>query len=199
MRLRPFIALTAVIALGAIAQPLTAGAITYVESGEISGFLDSAALNDTPFTFTFYGDTSGIFNFLSSGVLLNPATSNNIEIGASNGWFTDAVVVGVNPSIGPSHGIVGFSSVSLTAGITFEAAGAFGYNLATPISVSDVPAYGHYASGPIATNLGELTITDARNLAFTATLGAPEPSALFLCAAAFTALLFARHWRKRAA
>jgi hypothetical protein len=172
MRFALFTPLALAVAASAFVQPLAAAPIFYVETGQLSGSLGSTVLTDASFTFTFYGDTANITSLSSS--LLNPATSNSISIGASNGSFTTAVDAGVNPSYTSSSGIVGFTDPSENNGITFVSTGAYGYDLATPISVSSVSAF--YDEGSLATTLGTLTITGAQDLTFTATGGVPEPS-----------------------
>jgi hypothetical protein len=151
-----------------MAAPLAAGSITYVETGQVSGTLAGVALTNVPFTFTFLGDTTNIT--ASGSILLNPAISNTITIGSSNGTFTIPVETGV---VSGSN-IIGFSDLARTDGITFVSAGVAGYNLATAISVSAVaPVVA--SGGSLGTSLGTLVITGSQDLTFTATTGVPEP------------------------
>ena len=158
--------------------PLTAGPITYVESGQLTGTLGTTPLTNAAFTFTFYADTTNITGAgTGANPFLNPALSTAIVIGASNGSFSEAVDTGVNNV----DGIIGFVDAALTAGITFNSSGAVGYNLATPISVSATASFA--ANGSFATSLGTLAISairGAQDLTFTATTGVPEPATFSL-------------------
>ena len=160
-------------------QPLSAGPIRYVETGQLSGTLGGVGLTNVSFTFTFFGDTA---NITGSNPLLNQAISNTIVVGASNGFFTTPVETGVNSTAG----IIGFADLTQLNGITLSSAGAIGYNLAAPISVSGSP---FSASGSLGTSLGTLSITSAQNLNFTATAGVPEPGTLGLSALALIGVL----------
>jgi hypothetical protein len=183
MRLALVMPLLLAVAAVTLVRPLTAGPITYVETGQLSGTLATAPLSGVSFTFTFIGDTT---NITGAGTVSDPffnlATSNTITIGASNGSFTTTVGMGVNNI----DGIIGFSNLAETSGITFTSPGAIGYNLATPISVSSATAF--FGSGSLLTSLGTLSITSAQNLTFTATTGVPEPATLELSALAFLGL-----------
>lgn len=162
-----------------------AGPITYTESGTLSGSLGATTLTNVSFTFVFNGDTA---NIVSGNPLLNPATSNSISIGAFNGSFTTAVEVGVGAA-----GIIGFTDLSENDGITFSSAGAVGYNLAAPITVTAPTS--HFASGSLETSLGTLAITGAQNLSFTATL-VPEPASMSLLGLSLLGLTSLRLRRK---
>jgi hypothetical protein len=170
------------LALGLL-QPLGAASIIYIETGQLSGTLGSSALNDAAFTFTLIGDTANITGAgTAMSPFLNTAISNTFAIGASQGFFSSAVDAGADGV----DAQVGLTSSALTAGITFNSAGATGYNLATAISVSASSPF--FASGSFATNLGTLAITGAQNLTFTAIV-VPEPATGVL--SAFTLLGFA--------
>lgn len=152
-------------------QPLTAGPITYTETGQLSGTLGTTVLTNTSFTFVFNGDTA---NITGSNPLLNIALSNSLSLGSSIGSFTTAVEVGVNPL----SGVIGFSNTAENAGITFTSATAVGYGLATPIAITGGTPL--FYTGTFATSLGTLDITSAQNLGFTASGGVPEPGTLAL-------------------
>ncbi len=92
------------------------------------------------------------------------------------------------------NGVNGFPP---NAGVTFRS-GLSGYLLATPISVSAIlPAH---AGGTFSTDLGTLTITDAQNLSFIATVPetVPEPSSLISIGTGLLGLATVYLRRKRA-
>lgn len=187
----PYIGL-AIAALGLL-QPLSAASIIYIETGQLSGTLGTSALNNAGFTFTLIGDTANITGAgTDASPFLNTALSNTFAIGASHGFISSAIEAGADGQSGQ----VGVTSPALTAGITFDAAGAMGYNLATPIAVSAISPF--FAGGSFATNLGTLAITGAQNLTFTAIL-TPEPATGALSALTLLgfALLGVRTARKR--
>jgi len=158
----------AIAALGFL-QSLAASPITYVETGQLSGTLGTSGLNNVAFTFTFSGDTNNITGAgTGANPFLNEAISNSLTIGVSKGSFLPVIDVGVNNVLGQ----IGVTDPALTDGITFTSAGAIGYDLVTPISVSSSSAY--FAGGSLATTLGTLTISSAQNLTFT--VAAPEPA-----------------------
>jgi hypothetical protein len=188
MRIAAF-ALFALAASVAFVQPLAAGPITYVESGEISGTLGSTALDNVAFTFTFVGDTANITT--SSGVFYNIATSNAVTIGSTNTTFTSSVEVGLNNL----NGFIGLCDVISGCGpqITFEGApGSSTYALATSISIPQSGATD--LIGSFTTAAGTLTATSAQDLLFTATLGTatPEPGTVGMLGAGLAALAFLR-------
>jgi len=175
--------------IGIFGAAVVASPIIYTESGQVSGTLGATTLTNAAFTFVFTGDTA---NITGSGVLLNIPTSNSITIGASSGSFTTAVNVGVNTG----SGIIGFTDLAKSNGITFTSAGAVGYNLATPISVTASTPF--FDQGSLGTSLGTFTITSALNLSFTAITGVPEPASLTFVGAGLLGLMSLLLLRKRA-
>jgi hypothetical protein len=157
-------------AVGVFGGAVWASPITYTESGQLTGMLGGTTLTNANFTLVFNGDTA---NITGTTTLLNTAISNSFTIGGVNGLFTVPVEVGVSPS----QGNIGFDAPALAAGITFPG-GAFGYNLATPISVTALVPLFH--TGSIPTSVGALVIGPAQNLSFTATLAPEPPSLTFL-------------------
>ncbi|MEP7353237.1 MAG: hypothetical protein ABI824_08410 [Acidobacteriota bacterium] len=173
------------IVLAALATVAHAGPITYIETGEISGRLGTGnaaiSLTNTSFSFTFNSDTANIFTF-TPGVLFNPALSNSITIGALSGSFTEAMIAGLVPG----SGLIGMGGAAGDKAINFSSAGAVGYGLVTPISVSNPAA--SFAGGTYSTTLGDLVVTGAQNLTFTAVLGTPEPGTIGLSVVGLLAL-----------
>jgi len=169
-----------------------ASTIYYELSGNVSGSIGGNTLTNTFFTFDFVGDTTGVSG--TAPIFLNPATSTSIFLsGFGNGAFTSAVVVGVNQS---ALGIVGFTDPGATNGITFQNAGAVGWDLVSAIGplTASVP---FFVTGTLNTDLGVLIFTDASNLSFTASLSPiPEPSTTVLMGVGLAAIGLLR-WRKR--
>jgi hypothetical protein len=157
------------------AASLPASTIQYVESGQLSGTLNTANI-------TGNGSNSNPYE--------NTALSNTITIGSSNGSFTGTVEVGdINAS-----SLIGFGNSSLTGYIAFLNSVAATYNLAS--AVGPLTETSSYSGGSFTTSLGTLNITGAQDLSFTATIAtAPEPSLLGLSAFGLLAIIFAG-WRK---
>ncbi len=167
-----------------LALPLAAGPIRYWMTGSLFGSLGTAPVTGAEFTFVFNGDTT---NIAGTNPLLNPAISNSISItGFGSGQFTQAIDVGVNPTLG----IGGFSNTGLVSGITLQNGGFVGWDLATPIGPL-TSASALFATGSLTTSLGTLAITGAQDLTFQATT-VPEPATAALTG---LALLFVAGFR----
>jgi hypothetical protein len=156
-----------------------ASPITYTESGQLSGTLGNTTFTNADFTFVLNGDTTGISN-TTAQIVWNLATSNSFTIGLLNGSFTSPVAVAVNQAPGRNLGFAyfpnGVNGFPPNAAVTFISGAPAGYVLATPISVSAIlPSH---AGATLSTDIGTLTITDAQNLSFIATVSVPEPSSL---------------------
>jgi hypothetical protein len=179
----------AFVLFSALSFPLGATTIFYDATGELSGTLNGTTITNTPFTFDFEGDTTGVFVDIG-GVLFNTITSNTIVLGGSPGSITEALQVGVNPA----NGIVGW--ITASSDLTFPA-GALGWNLASSIGPLKA-ATDSAAMGSFSTSLGEVTLTGGQNFTFSAIL-APEPATAGLVGfmlAAFTALAIRRAWAR---
>jgi hypothetical protein len=150
---------------------LLAAPITYTLSGTLSGSVGATPFTNVAFTFTFTGDTGGVFAPGPAGVLLNPIPSNSILLGAQSGQFTEPVDTIVNANTGDA----GFVDPALTKGLTIPNAGFVGWNLAT--GIGPLPNVGApTAVGIFNTSFGTLTLTSAQGVTFGAVVSAvPEP------------------------
>ena len=162
---------------------LVAAPISYTITGFLNGSLDATPFAAEPFTVVINADTAGV-NLALPGILYNPAFSTSISItGVGSGSFVSSMIVGVNYL----DGIIGFTDGSV-GGVTFQNAGAIGWDLASPIGPLTA-ASPFYAAGTLPTTFGTLTITGARDLSFSADTGVPEPSTGLLVAAALAAAI----------
>ncbi len=181
-----------VVLCGLVFSPLVGSPITYTMTGNVSGSIGATPLSNAPFTFVFYGDTTGIYTFPSGplNILMNPALATSILLSGSAGGFIEPVIVGVEPVAG----VVGFADAANTKGLTLVHAGAVGWDLASPIG----PLTGEpgFANGSFATTLGVFTISGGSDVSFTAANTVPEPGGALLFGCALSGLIAL--WRVKA-
>lgn len=199
-------ALAAAVAAPALAfAPFAAGRawaapITYTETTTASGTLGAAAFTDARVTLSFSGDTGGVAA-PAPGLVINPAGTATVAVAGVGAGTFDAggqaaiafqamggAGIGAN-SRDPSVDQNGQTYVLVTGNAAFAT-----YGLAGAIGPVTGPAV--FRPGlAFSTTAGDLALTSAGDVTFTAAVGAsavPEPASLALFGAGLLGLSLAR-------
>lgn len=149
-----------------------AAPITYKLQGLFDGSIGGTPVTGEAFVWTITGDTASEFVFVP-GIFMVPALTNTIEVSGFGTLIPTApFVVFFQPGVGQD----GFIATNFISGISFirSLLGAYtGTTSIGPLGVS--PLF----TGPLATNMGILSIGNTTDLTFQAST-VPEPLTLAL-------------------
>jgi hypothetical protein len=180
-------------ATSAFATPAPATLITYTETADVSGSLNSVDFTDNVITLTASGDTSSVAEGPPGFFSLSVPVTFTLS-GGGSGTFTDEILLIDNQFVPAA----GFGDFTTFEPIIYTASSVFAtYDLKTAI--------GPVVGGPInnggstfATNVGPLIIDSVSGEStFTATI--PEPATWTMMALGFAGLGFAGYRRSRSA
>ena len=184
-------AIFAVFGLAAVLQVASASPIQYTFSFLGAGSLNGVGFTARNVTFSFTSDTS-LIGQISSNVFATPAGAPGTFnlAGLASGKITESVLVFDNQNVPDA----GFYLTAVPMDFFDIIDPAYGpYDLKSPTGPINTPAVSALYPNGVATDGGQLIITSARSMVFTAAApGVPEPASLSLFAAGLLGLTFFR-------
>jgi hypothetical protein len=147
--------------------------LTYSLSGTASGSVGETSFADSTFAFTLTSDTSLLTS--NSGVAVTPSGDLAFTIGGVGSGVSSQLNFGANPA----NGIIGVARGVVSPALT-GSGGPLGYDLSTALGPISLTVFAS-AIVNVSTTLGVLSLTDVRDLVFSATQ-VPEPATLGLLA-----------------
>jgi len=175
-----------------------ASPVTYTLTGSLTASLADTqghvteSFANTPFVWTLTGDTAQAVTSVTHGEPTTevPAITDTIALGKlvlvpSIPTFFEVASVPATPSAGP-FAVAGFSDVTAFTGIAWRSPALYGYDGITSIGPL---AVNFFNSGPLQTDGGVFSISEANRLVFL--VAVPEPASFVLLGTALAGLLLA--------